>query len=152
MTTSVLKRTCPKESRASDVRRLSVERLAALPDEVAIDAVKLGLPSRLVREMSQRLDLPLEGLTGPLQLTGRTLHRRMQEGTLAQAESERMLALARVYFRAAAVLGEENKARRWLKSNPPALAGRTPLECMQTWLGIRQVERILGRIEGGVYS
>jgi putative toxin-antitoxin system antitoxin component (TIGR02293 family) len=129
-----------------------MEQLAALPDEAAIEAVKLGLPARLVREMSHRLELPLEALTGPLQLTGRTLHRRMQEGTLAQAESERVLALARVYFRAAAVLGEEIKAQRWLKSNPPALAGRTPLECMQTWLGIRQVETILGRIEGGVYS
>lgn len=152
MTTTVLKRTGAKNRRTSDVRGLSLEQLAALPDEAAIEAVKLGLPSRLVREMSQRLDLPLEALTRPLQLTGRTLHRRMQEGTLAQTESERLLALARVYFHAAGVLGDETKAQRWLKSSPPVLAGKTPLECMETWLGIRQVETILGRIEGGVYS
>jgi putative toxin-antitoxin system antitoxin component (TIGR02293 family) len=144
MTTSTLQRT--------DVRRLSLEQLAVLPDDAAIAAVKRGLPARLVREMAERLEAPLESLSEPLQLTGRTLHRRVQEGRLAQPESERLLALVRVYFHAVEVLGDETRAMRWLKSRPPVLAGRTPLECMETWLGIRQVETVLGRIEGGVYS
>jgi putative toxin-antitoxin system antitoxin component (TIGR02293 family) len=106
----------------------------------------------LVRQLCDRLEVQLDALAGPLQLTLRTLHRRMQEGTLAQPESERLLAIARVFNRAVYVLGDEEKAAHWLKSHPPVFLGRTPLECMETWLGIQQVETILGRIEGGVYS
>lgn len=152
MTTAVAKQTRARTKRAPDTRRLSLEQLAALPDETAIEVIKHGLPSRLVREMSRRLGLPVEGLALPLQLTARTLHRRMHEGTLARSESERLLTLARVYTYAREVLGDEGRARRWMTSSPPVLAGRTPLECMETWLGIRQVETVLGRIAGGVYS
>ncbi len=143
-----LAQTAPKPK----ARALSLEQLARLPDPAAIEAVKRGLPARLVREISDRLKLSLDALAGPLQLTVRTLHRRMQEGTLAQPESERLLALAKLYFEAARILGAESKAGHWLQSRPPILLGKTPLECMETWLGIRQVETILGRIEAGVYS
>ncbi|MBI4328223.1 MAG: DUF2384 domain-containing protein [Chloroflexi bacterium] len=132
--------------------RLSLEQLDDLPDEAAIDAVKRGLPARLVREMGELLKVPLDSLAGPLQLTLRTLHRRMQEGTLAQPESERLLALIRVFFQAVHVLGTEEKAAHWLKSQPPVFLGKTPLQCMETWLGIRQVESVLWRIQDGVFS
>lgn len=150
--TATLKRSDTRAKEASEARRISLEQLAEVPDEQAIEAVKRGLPARLVRELSERLDLPLESLASPLQLTARTLHRRIQGGKLAQPESERLLALMRVYFRAAQVLGTTEKAAQWLKSRPRVLAGKTPLECMETWLGIRQVEGILWRIQDGVYS
>jgi putative toxin-antitoxin system antitoxin component (TIGR02293 family) len=85
-------------------------------------------------------------------LTLRTLHRRIQQGRLAVGESERLLALVRIFFEAAEVLGAEAKAAHWLKGRVRALGGKTPLECMETCLGIRQVEGILWRIRDGVYS
>ena len=129
-----------------------MEQLGDLADEAAIYAGKRGLPARLVRQMSERLEVPLDSLAGPMQLTLRTLHRRMQEGTLAQPESERLLALIRVFFQAVHLLGTEEKAAHWLKSRPQVFLGKTPLECMETWLGIRQVEGILWRIQDGVFS
>ncbi len=133
-------------------RPISLSKLAVLPDEEAIAAVKHGLAAQLARQLAGRLEVPLDSLAGPLQLTLRTLHRRMQQGTLAQPESERLLALTRIFFQSVHTLGTEEKAAHWLRSRPRVFLGKTPLECMETWLGIRQVETVLGRIEGGVYS
>lgn len=132
--------------------RLAIEDLARLPDATAVQVLKAGLPSKFVRELANRLGLSLDGFTGPLQLTSRTLHRRMQEGVLTQAESERLLALVRTFFRAVHLLGNEEKAAHWLKSRPPVLLGKAPLEVMDTWLGMQQVEALLSRMHDGAYS
>ncbi|MBI2946407.1 MAG: DUF2384 domain-containing protein [Verrucomicrobia bacterium] len=141
----------PKTKR-KEPGRVTLNDLIAMPDAAALETLKRGLPSRLVRELAERLELPVEAMAGPLQLTLRTLHRRLQEGTLALAESERILALGRILARAIAVLGDETKAVHWLHSRIPALDSKTPLDCAWTWIGIRQVETELGRIEDGVYS
>jgi putative toxin-antitoxin system antitoxin component (TIGR02293 family) len=49
-------------------------------------------------------------------------------------------------------LGSEEKAARWLHTPNRALGGNLPLELLDTDLGSRQVEEVLGRIEHGVYS
>lgn len=130
----------------------SLEALAALDDTTAMLSVVRGLPARLLRQLAGRLDLSIEQLAGPLQLTPRTLLRRLQEGTLAQPESERLLAITRLFFQTACVLDGETKAAHWLQSPLPVLAGKTPLDCMTTWLGIQQVQATLWRIEDGVIA
>lgn len=67
----------------------------------------------------------------------------------ASDESDRLLSIA---ARAAEVLGSEEKASRWLHSPNRALDGRRPLDIVDTDLGAREVEAVLGRIEHGVYS
>ncbi|HSS78656.1 MAG TPA: MbcA/ParS/Xre antitoxin family protein [Thermoanaerobaculia bacterium] len=59
---------------------------------------------------------------------------------------------ASVELRAVEVLGGREKALRWLDSPNRALGGRRPLDLLDTGLGTKQVEVILGRIETGVYS
>jgi putative toxin-antitoxin system antitoxin component (TIGR02293 family) len=50
------------------------------------------------------------------------------------------------------VFGERAKASRWLHKPNRALGGVSPLSLLDTDLGTREVEQILGRIEYGVYS
>jgi putative toxin-antitoxin system antitoxin component (TIGR02293 family) len=50
------------------------------------------------------------------------------------------------------VLGSTDKAARWLHTENRALGGQTPLALLDTDLGTRQVEEVLGRIEHGVFS
>lgn len=152
MASGVLSVKLPGLSTEGKSRSISLSKLAVLPDEEAIVLVKHGLVAQLARQLAERLEVPLDSLVGPLQLNLRTLHRRMQQGTLAQPESERLLAITRIFFQCVHVLGTEEKAAHWLQSRPRVFMGKTPLECMETWLGIRQVETALGRIEGGVYS
>ena len=61
-------------------------------------------------------------------------------------------AADRIMIRAVEVLGSREEASRWLHAPNPALGGQTPLELLDTDLGSRQVEDVLGRIEHGVYS
>ena len=87
-----------------------------------------------------------------MHLPPRTLHRRLEHGRLSLDESERLLAIAKIFRQAAEVLGSEAKAVHWLKSPVPALEGRTPLQCAETQVGLREVEDVLTRIEDVVYS
>jgi putative toxin-antitoxin system antitoxin component (TIGR02293 family) len=48
--------------------------------------------------------------------------------------------------------GDPAKASTWLRTEKRALRGETPLGLLATDIGARMVERILGRIEHGVYS
>ena len=67
-------------------------------------------------------------------------------------ESDRLYRIARLYERAAEVLGDAETARRWRKKEAWALGGRTPLEFASNEAGAQEVERLLGRIEYGVFS
>lgn len=66
-------------------------------------------------------------------------------------ESERLERLARVVAIATEYLGDHERAMRWLNCPNHALGGIAPLEAIETELGARQVENVLGRIAyGGV--
>jgi putative toxin-antitoxin system antitoxin component (TIGR02293 family) len=58
----------------------------------------------------------------------------------------RLLALARE------TLGDGARASRWLKRSNRALGGVAPIAAIDTELGARQVENILGRIAYGGMS
>src|SRR5881397_3951675 len=60
--------------------------------------------------------------------------------------------LVRVLARAEDVFGSQERAGAWLRGTVRALGSVRPLDLLDTDLGAQQVERILGRIEHGVYS
>lgn len=83
----------------------------------------------------------------------RTLLRKKAARTnLSATESDRLARVVRIIARAEEALGERDKAHRWLRSPNRALEGRRPLDLLESDVGARMVERILGRIEHGVYS
>lgn len=124
----------------------------SLPRAELIEAITLGLPAELVRELARRLEVSLETVAGLLRLTPRTLQRRLEEGRLELNESERLWELGRLFFRATEVLESEQGADEWFKSPLQALGGATPLLLARTAVGRRELENILGRIEHGVFS
>ena len=67
-------------------------------------------------------------------------------------ESERMARLYRFMKQAIDIFGSEEKARKWFETPLPALGAKTPLECVKTESGTREVEDVLGRIAHGVFS
>jgi uncharacterized protein (DUF2384 family) len=48
--------------------------------------------------------------------------------------------------------GERDAAVEWLTAAQPALAGAVPLDFARTDLGAQEVERLVGRLEHGVFS
>ena len=78
--------------------------------------------------------------------------RRLEEGVLEVSESERLWELATLFIRATDVLESEAAAVQWFKNPIRALGWITPLSLARTSVGIRELERVLGRVEHGVFS
>jgi putative toxin-antitoxin system antitoxin component (TIGR02293 family) len=115
--------------------------------------VRKGLPASSVTALAERLDLGNTALSRKLGIPQRTLTRRLsQRSRLTAAESDRTVRLARVYANAVEMIGDEEKAVEWLRTPNRALGGERPLDQLDTDVGARAVEDVLGRIAYGVYS
>jgi len=116
------------------------------------DAIRKGFPPSVVENLMRASGLTLKELAGAVDLSSRSLQRRRRSGRLAPHESDRLYRLARIVALAAEHLGSRERATRWLKRPNRALGGVAPLAIIDTELGARQVENILGRIGYGGIS
>lgn len=122
------------------------------PDELA-QLVRKGLPASAVTALAEKLAVGNTVLSRKLGIPQRTLTRRLsQRSRLTAAESDRTVRFARVYANAVEMIGDEVKAVEWLRTPNRALGGERPLDQLDTDLGARAVEDVLGRIAYGVYS
>ncbi len=116
------------------------------------EAIREGFPPAVVEELMRASGLTLKELATALDLSPRSLQRRRRSGRLAQYESDRLYRLARIVALAHEYLGGDERAMRWLKHPNRALGGIAPVTAIDTELGARQVENILGRIAYGGIS
>jgi putative toxin-antitoxin system antitoxin component (TIGR02293 family) len=117
-----------------------------------LELVRAGLPYQALASMRERLNLSLPEAAILLHVPLRTLARRRHDRKLDAGESDRLYRLARIAAQAVDVLGSEEKAAMWLRRPNRALNGGVPLGLLDTDLGSRQIEDILGRIAHGVVS
>ena len=116
------------------------------------DAIREGFPPAVVEELMQASGLTLKELAESLDLSTRSLQRRRRSGRLARFESDRIYRLARIVAMARQNLGSSDLALRWLKRPNRALGGSAPIAAIDTEVGARQVENVLGRIAYGGIS
>jgi putative toxin-antitoxin system antitoxin component (TIGR02293 family) len=76
-------------------------------------------------------------------------HRKVRREPLTVEESDRLVRLARIQALAEDVLGDVEKANRWLREPLGILDGRSPLEVARTDSGARLIEQILAKIDWG---
>jgi putative toxin-antitoxin system antitoxin component (TIGR02293 family) len=106
----------------------------------------------VVEELMRASGLTLKELADALDLSPRSLQRRRRSGRLARFESDRLYRMARIVALAQQSLGDRERAALWLKRPNRALGNVAPLSSMDTELGARQVENVLGRIAYGGIS
>ncbi|MGA3211514.1 MAG: antitoxin Xre/MbcA/ParS toxin-binding domain-containing protein [Terriglobales bacterium] len=116
------------------------------------EVVRKGFPPAVVEKLMRSSGLTLKELAEALDLSPRSLQRRRHGGRLARHESDRLYRLARIVALADENLGDHERALRWLKHPNRALGGLVPLDAMDTEVGARQVENVLGRIAYGGIS
>ena len=116
------------------------------------ETVKAGLPYASLEALIGKFGLAREEAAAALHLPQRTIARRKKEQKLQADESDRLLRLARVGAQAAVTLGSDEKAVQWLRRRNRALGNRAPLDLIDSDIGTRQVEEVLGRIEHGNLS
>ena len=116
------------------------------------EAIREGFPAAVVEELMRASGLTLKELADALDLSPRSLQRRRNSGRLARYESDRLYRLARIVAIANEYLGDHEHAVHWLKRPNRALGNAAPVTALDTELGARQVENILGRIAYGGIS
>jgi putative toxin-antitoxin system antitoxin component (TIGR02293 family) len=119
----------------------------------AVSWIRDGLPLASIQRLQQHLQIEQEDtILKLLGLSLRTYQRRKKEHKpLDPITSDRLYRLAKITARATEVLSDQATAVDWLKSPNRALAAK-PIELLDTEAGADMVERVLTRIEYGVYS
>ena len=119
--------------------------------EHPVQAVKAGLSVEHFDQIREILQVPIGTLLRILDISESTLNRRRRHGHFNKSESEHLARIARIVDHGIETTGSVENARRWLTSPKVALEGETPLEYMETEQGALEVDRLLTRIDYGVY-
>ena len=118
-----------------------------------LKTVGRGLLYRTFERFQRNTGLPLEPLLAWIGIPRRTLTRRKREGRFLPDESDRLLRATRLFGRTLELFeGDRQAATDWLTTAQPALGGATPLSLARTDVGAREVERLIHRLEHGVFS
>jgi len=117
-----------------------------------IRQIQKGLRFAELQTLQDKIDLPLEQLAGKLSISRSTLQRRKSAGRLSPDESDKIMRFSQLLEHATKVFGDVDRARAWLKHPQRGLGGAVPLDYAETEIGAREVDRLLGRIDYGVYS
>lgn len=115
-------------------------------------SVEKGIPYRTLERFRRNTSLPFDRLLDLIRIPRRTLTRRKGEGRFLPDESDRLLRAARLFGKALQLFeGDRDAAVEWLSTAQPALGGSVPLDLARTELGAQEVERLVGRLEHGVF-
>src|SRR3989454_11093538 len=115
--------------------------------------VEQGFAFSALLKILRLMALPMQMLAEILLIPPRTLQRRRAAGRLEPDESDRLLRLSRIYGKAIELFeGDNPAALQWLQSPLKALGGTSPLAMSKTEPGAQEVERLISRLEYGVFS
>jgi putative toxin-antitoxin system antitoxin component (TIGR02293 family) len=115
-----------------------------------LEAIEGGLPVAAIESVIRDGTFSA-GEIYELVLPRRTLtHRKEKRQPLTAEESDRLTRAVRLAARAEEAIGNAEKAARWLRKPNRALLGKRPLDLLESDVGARMVEQVLGRIEHGL--
>jgi len=120
---------------------------APAPDLIA--AVRSGLPVAAVDEALASGRVTAAELDR-LAIPRKTLAHRRSKGRLTPDQSDRLLRILRIVEEAEATFADRARAGIWLRRPTTVLGGEAPLDLLDTEIGARQVEMLLGRIAHGI--
>ena len=113
--------------------------------------IENGLPIKSFEQLSSLLGFSEGALARHLGIAPATFYRRMASGRFNAQESDRLARLIRLVARAVEVLGNDESAKEWFQTPNPSLGEQSPFSLTQSDPGCTEVERLLGRIEEGVF-
>ena len=116
-------------------------------------AILPGATVGLVAKIAKALHLKEEELALLCGLSRSTFHRRRQDRKhLSIAETDVLFRYSEVFKHAVEVLEDENEAREWLRTPQYGLGGQVPLDLARSTPGFNEVQKLLTRIDHGVYA
>lgn len=111
------------------------------------------MPAMRLHEVAVALQLDEDGLARRCGMSRSTFYRRKQgKGAFTASELDLLDRHAEIFIQAKAVFEDAEAACSWLQTPQYGLGGVVPLDAIQTTAGFREVEKLLTRIDHGVYA
>jgi len=118
-----------------------------------LQSVERGFPYATFEHLVANTSLQPDETLRLVDIPSRTLTRRRSEGRFHQDESDRLLRASRIFAHALRLFeGDREAAKAWLSRPQKAIGGLTPLSVARTEVGALEVERLIGRLEHGVFT
>lgn len=129
------------------------EPVAAYALQSRIALIRRGLPLGSLNFFLKKTGLNRQELSRILQISPRTMQRYSEDQMLPSPVSEKLLRLNDLYEQAEEVFGGgAANVTGWLRSDVTALGGQRPLDLLDTYEGLNEVIKVIGRLEWGVAS
>lgn len=110
-----------------------------------------GIRKLSVIRLAEIMEIPLNNMATLLNISYKTLSRKKDTDLLDSLYSSLVIEIAETISKGLSVFEESAKLNRWLQKENRALEGK-PIDYLNTPTGIKMVNRLLGRIEEGVYT
>ncbi len=125
---------------------------AVRSEEDMEELLRQGLPVSVLGNVRENWGFTIVELASSLSIPKSTLMRMLERhNRMAHGDSDRVYRLASILALAEEAIGDREKAQRWLRQPNLVLGNQTPLHVLETEIGARRVEQVLGRIAyGGV--
>ncbi len=116
-------------------------------------SVERGLPYSAFERLVANTSFASDDALVLVNIPSRTLTRRKREGRFHEDESDRLVRASRIFGRALSLFeGDRDAAKHWLSAPQRALGGEVPFVLARTEVGALEVERLIGRLEHGVFA
>ena len=111
-----------------------------------------GIKKQSVTRLAEIMNIPMKDIAALLNISYKTLGRKKETDTLDSISSSISIEIAETISKGLSVFEDSDKLSRWLQKENRALQGEKPIELLNTPTGIKIVNKLLGRIEEGVYT
>ena len=141
----------PRDS--SKLRYTRIRELLELPPpgKPLLDAITKGFPINILRAVAGSLSLDVYKVGTYIDIKTATLNRRLHDGTLTTAESDRLYRFIEVYDSVLDLFeGDKALANQWLNSPAVGLGGDAPISVVRISTGANYVLSLINKIEHGV--
>lgn len=111
-----------------------------------------GISKQVVIRLAEVMEVPMKDMATLLNISYKTLGRKKLTDTLDSLSSSLSIEIAETISKGISVFEDTAKLNRWLQKENRALQGGKPIEFLNTPTGIKMINRLLGRIEEGIYT
>jgi putative toxin-antitoxin system antitoxin component (TIGR02293 family) len=128
---------------------LKSESINQRTDLIAV--ARAGIETKYIKTIQEYTSLSEKELIRILPISSRQLTRYTDNHKLNKAITSHLLELIEVFQKGYRLFGKD-KFKIWIRTENKVLNNNSPLDIMDTSLGIEMIEDVIGRIEHGVYS
>ena len=115
--------------------------------------IQAGLPVNVVAHTAAGLGLRVDEFAALCGMSRATFHRKKTAKTrLGRMESDLVARYASLLNHATGVFSDPAAAGKWLREQQIGLGGAVPIDFAQSTQGYQEVEKLLTRIDYGVYA